>query len=93
MMENAKITKITVDNGPVRVQNNDMENSVIIAIKKEMKTTSLRQIAAAHGLSKTHLHDVVHGRRDVSLRVGAAFGFEWSDKGWRKVKEVKNGSL
>lgn len=69
------------------MENNPVIRAILAAAAEE--GSSLRKVALAHGLSKTHLHDVVHGRRDVSLRVGGAFGFEWSDRGWIRVKGAR----
>jgi hypothetical protein len=71
-----------------------MSNSdiVIKAIHQEMERLAtpggqgLRALAREKGITPSHLHDVINGRRGISLRIAGAFGFVWGERGWKRVR-------
>ena len=66
---------------------NSSSTIVVKAIQRRIDApeSGLRKVAREVGLSAPYLHDIVHGRRGVSIKVAGLFGFEWKDGKWQRV--------
>lgn len=51
------------------------KDEVLEVIEREIKQSSLRQVAREKGLSGAYLSDITLGKRGISEKVAAVFGF------------------
>jgi plasmid maintenance system antidote protein VapI len=52
------------------------ENEVLAIIRKEVESTSGREVAKRIGVHPSYISDILKGKRNVSEFVAASFGFE-----------------